>query len=135
VIGEIGELEAGKSGLTDRRSGVGQFKRAFDNVWAVQMFLQPRCGHELAGYLDYSSILDAAVDVLTNDNDLRKRLAQRVKYRRPPFIRRHVRVVAPLSRLPNPGNEYRELALEKDVSISRLWFTVGKSERSIHAEI
>jgi superfamily I DNA/RNA helicase len=31
-------------------------------------------------YLDYSSILDAAVDVLTNDNDLRKRLAQRVKY-------------------------------------------------------
>jgi DNA helicase-2/ATP-dependent DNA helicase PcrA len=31
-------------------------------------------------YLDYSSILDAAVEVLTNDDDLRKRLAERVKY-------------------------------------------------------
>jgi DNA helicase-2/ATP-dependent DNA helicase PcrA len=31
-------------------------------------------------YLDYSAILDAAVEVLTNDDDLRKRLAARVKY-------------------------------------------------------
>lgn len=31
-------------------------------------------------YLDYSSILDAAVEVLTNDNELRVRLAERVKY-------------------------------------------------------
>lgn len=31
-------------------------------------------------YLDYSSILDAAVDVLTNDDGLRARLSHRVKY-------------------------------------------------------
>lgn len=31
-------------------------------------------------YFDYSSILDAAVGVLTNDDGLRKRLTQRVKY-------------------------------------------------------
>ena len=31
-------------------------------------------------YLDYSSILEAAVDVLTNEADLRKRLAGRIKY-------------------------------------------------------
>ena len=32
------------------------------------------------GYLDYSSILQAAVEVLTNDDGLRDRLAERVKY-------------------------------------------------------
>ena len=39
-------------------------------------------GHLLdeRSYLDYSSILDAAVDVLTNDAGLRERLAGRVKY-------------------------------------------------------
>lgn len=31
-------------------------------------------------YLDYSAILDAAVDVLTNDQGVRERLAQRVRY-------------------------------------------------------
>ncbi len=31
-------------------------------------------------YLDYSSILEAAVDVLTNEEDLRERLAERIKY-------------------------------------------------------
>lgn len=31
-------------------------------------------------YLDYSSILEVAVDVLTNETDLRKRLAERIKY-------------------------------------------------------
>jgi DNA helicase II / ATP-dependent DNA helicase PcrA len=31
-------------------------------------------------YLDYSSILEAAVDVLTNDDGLRQRLAERIKY-------------------------------------------------------
>ena len=31
-------------------------------------------------YLDYSAILDAAVNALTNDNDLRARLAERVRY-------------------------------------------------------
>ncbi|HET6202949.1 MAG TPA: ATP-dependent DNA helicase [Planctomycetota bacterium] len=31
-------------------------------------------------YLDYSSILEAAVEVLTNDDDLRERLAERLKY-------------------------------------------------------
>ncbi len=31
-------------------------------------------------YLDYSSILEAAVEVLTNDSGLRERLAERVKY-------------------------------------------------------
>ena len=31
-------------------------------------------------YLDYSSILEAAVDVLTNDNALRERLTKRIKY-------------------------------------------------------
>ena|SRR3989442_571260 len=31
-------------------------------------------------YLDYSSILESAVEVLTNDNNLRDRLAERVKY-------------------------------------------------------
>jgi len=31
-------------------------------------------------YLDYSSILEAAVDVLTNDEGVRERLAERVKY-------------------------------------------------------
>src|SRR5262245_34827866 len=35
---------------------------------------------EERSYLDYSSILDAAVEVLTNDTSLRERLAQRVKY-------------------------------------------------------
>lgn len=30
-------------------------------------------------YLDYSAIMEAAVDVLTNDKDLRKRIAERVK--------------------------------------------------------
>jgi DNA helicase-2/ATP-dependent DNA helicase PcrA len=33
-----------------------------------------------SSYLDYSSILDAAVQVLTNDDDLRERLAARIKY-------------------------------------------------------
>jgi DNA helicase-2/ATP-dependent DNA helicase PcrA len=32
------------------------------------------------GYLDYSAILEASVDVLTNDQDLRKRLAERLRY-------------------------------------------------------
>lgn len=32
------------------------------------------------GYLDYSAILEDAVDVLTNDDDLRERLAERVRY-------------------------------------------------------
>jgi DNA helicase-2/ATP-dependent DNA helicase PcrA len=32
------------------------------------------------GYLDYSSILDAAVDVLTNETSVRERLAERVRY-------------------------------------------------------
>jgi DNA helicase-2/ATP-dependent DNA helicase PcrA len=31
-------------------------------------------------YLDYSSILDTAVDVLTNDDGLRARVAERIKY-------------------------------------------------------
>lgn len=31
-------------------------------------------------YFDYSSILDAAVDILTNDSGVRERLAERVKY-------------------------------------------------------
>lgn len=31
-------------------------------------------------YLDYSAILEAAVDVMTNDDDLRHRLAERVRY-------------------------------------------------------
>ena len=31
-------------------------------------------------YLDYSSILEAAVDVLTNEADLRERLAERIRY-------------------------------------------------------
>jgi DNA helicase-2/ATP-dependent DNA helicase PcrA len=31
-------------------------------------------------YLDYSAILEAAVDVMTNDQDLRNRLAERVRY-------------------------------------------------------
>jgi DNA helicase II / ATP-dependent DNA helicase PcrA len=31
-------------------------------------------------YLDYTAVLSKAVDVLTNDEDLRKRLAQRVRY-------------------------------------------------------
>jgi DNA helicase-2/ATP-dependent DNA helicase PcrA len=31
-------------------------------------------------YLDYSAILEAAVEVITNDDDLRQRLAERVKY-------------------------------------------------------
>lgn len=31
-------------------------------------------------YLDYSAILEAAVDVMTNDDDLRRRLAERVRY-------------------------------------------------------
>ncbi|MBI3157013.1 MAG: ATP-dependent helicase [Burkholderiales bacterium] len=35
---------------------------------------------EAHSYLDYSSILEAAVDVLTNDDDLRSRLAERVRY-------------------------------------------------------
>jgi DNA helicase II / ATP-dependent DNA helicase PcrA len=35
---------------------------------------------EERSYLDYSSILDAAVDVLTNDHTLRARLAERIKY-------------------------------------------------------
>ncbi|HRI93017.1 MAG TPA: ATP-dependent DNA helicase [Accumulibacter sp.] len=35
---------------------------------------------EQRGYLDYSSILEAAVEVVTNEDDLRQRLAERVKY-------------------------------------------------------
>lgn len=35
---------------------------------------------DVRGYLDYSAILEAAVDILTNDADLRARLAARVKY-------------------------------------------------------
>lgn len=35
---------------------------------------------EAHSYLDYSSILEAAVDVLTNDDGLRRRLAERVRY-------------------------------------------------------
>ena len=31
-------------------------------------------------YLDYSAILEAAVDVMTNDEDLRSRMAERVRY-------------------------------------------------------
>lgn len=35
---------------------------------------------EQHSYLDYSSILESAVGVLTNNNDLRQRLAERIKY-------------------------------------------------------
>lgn len=35
---------------------------------------------EAHSYLDYSSILDAAVEVLTNDPELRARLAERIRY-------------------------------------------------------
>ncbi len=45
-----------------------------DGLEAYQHLLDER------SYLDYSSILEAAVEVLTNDNDLRERLAARVKY-------------------------------------------------------
>jgi ATP-dependent DNA helicase UvrD/PcrA len=33
-----------------------------------------------SGYLDYSSILETAVEVLTNDDDLRERVTERIKY-------------------------------------------------------
>jgi DNA helicase-2/ATP-dependent DNA helicase PcrA len=45
-----------------------------DGLEAYQHLLEER------SYLDYSSILEAAVEVLTNDNDLRGRLAERVNY-------------------------------------------------------
>ena len=35
---------------------------------------------EQRSYLDYSSILESAVDVFVNDGDLRRRLASRIKY-------------------------------------------------------
>jgi len=45
-----------------------------DGLDLYRTLLDERC------YLDYSSILEAAVDVLTNDDGLRQRLAERVKY-------------------------------------------------------
>lgn len=45
-----------------------------DGLAAYQQLLDER------SYLDYSSILEAAVDVLTNDDGLRGRLAERIKY-------------------------------------------------------
>lgn len=45
-----------------------------DGLAAYQQLLNER------SYLDYSSILEAAVEVLTNDDGLRGRLAERIKY-------------------------------------------------------
>jgi DNA helicase-2/ATP-dependent DNA helicase PcrA len=45
-----------------------------DGLAAYRQLLDDR------SYLDYSSILEAAVEVLTTDDDLRTRLAERIKY-------------------------------------------------------